>query len=344
MTAATTRISDGFVPDVWQSWMAKDTMETTAMFTSGIMAPDATLAAALAGGGRTINAPFWKDMGDDEPSIASDDPAVSLTPETLTSGKDVVRRQLRTHGISVADLTPVITGGDPMARMRQAFGRYWERHFRRTLVHTLTGIFADNSTNFSSDMINDISNDAALSAMTAGQLISAEAVMDTAQTIGDAKNLFTTLVVHSDVQTRLAKLDLIDVIRDSEGRILFETYLGYRLIVDDNVRKLTVAAGDTANRSKYYNYLMSAGSVKWAEVSVAHPAEVKRDALQGNGMGVETLVNRRQYVMHIPGIKWTDSSVAGEFPSYADLKNVANWSRVYPERKQIPIALLITNG
>lgn len=343
MTANTTRISDGFVPDVWQAWMAKDTMETTAMFTSGIMAPDANLSAALAGGGRTINAPFWKDMGDDEPGIATDDPAIVATPETLTSGKDIVRRQLRTHAISVADLTPVITGGDPMARMRQAFSRYWERHFRRTLVNSLRGIFQDNINNFSSDMIKDISLDTS-AAVTSAELISAEAIMDAAQTMGDAKRVFSTLIVHSDVQTRLAKLDLIDFIRDSDGRIMFETYMGYRLITDDNVTKLTVANGDTTNRTKYWNYLMSDGCVRWAEIPVATPAEIRREPLQGNGMGVEILVNRRQFAMHVPGVKWTDTSCAGEFPSYADLRNVLNWSRVYPERKQIPVALLVTNG
>jgi hypothetical protein len=28
----------------------------------------------------------------------------------------------------------------------------------------------------------------------------------------------------------------------------------------------------------------------------------------------------------------------------AELRLAANWDRVYPERKQIPLALLITNG
>lgn len=340
----TTRISDGFVPDVWQAWMAKDTMETTTMFTSGIMKSSPELQTLLAGGGRTLNAPFWKDMGNDEPDIASDDPAMTSTPETLTSGKDIVRRQLRTHSISVADLTPVLTGGDPMGRMRAAFSHYWERHFRRTLVHTLTGVFADNAANDSSDMINDISNDAALSAMTSAQLISAEAIMDTAQLMGDAKATFTTLIMHSAVHTRLAKLDLIDTIRDSGGRVLFDSYLGYRVIIDDNVRTLTVANGDLTNRSKYWTYLMSQGSVAWAESPVAVPAEVRREPGQGNGMGVEILYNRRQYGMHIPGIKWTDTVCSGEFPSYSDLRTATNYDRVYPERKQIPIAALVTNG
>ena len=53
----TTRISDGFVPDVWQAWMSKDTTEKTSIFTSGIIRPSAEMAALLSGGGRTMNMP-----------------------------------------------------------------------------------------------------------------------------------------------------------------------------------------------------------------------------------------------------------------------------------------------
>lgn len=342
MTATTTRISDAFVPDVWDAWMAKDTVEKTAIFTSGLVAPNADLAAKLAGGGRTFNAPFWKDMSDDEPGLASDDPAVESTPERLTSGKDIVRRQVRTKSVSVARLTPLLTGGDPLGRLREASSRYWNRHYQRTLVKTLTGIFADNVANDSSDMVSDISTDSA-AAITANELISSDAVMEAAQTMGDAKSALSIIIMHSDVQTRLAKEDQIDFIRDSEGRLLFETYLRLRVIVDDNVRKLT-AGTDTTNRNKYYTYIAAAGAVAWAEVPTGVPSELKSEPAKGNGMGVDTIYMNRQYAMHVPGIKWTDASVAGEFPSYADLANASNWDRVYAERKQIPLALLITNG
>lgn len=340
--ATTTRISDGFVPDVWAGWMSKDTTEKTDIFTSGIVAAHGDLASQLAGGGRTFNAPFWKDMSNDEPDIASDDPAVENTPEKLSSGKDVVRRQVRAKSISTADLTPVLTGGDPMGRMREAFGRYWNRHFQRTLVKTLTGIFADNIANDSSDMVNDVSNDSP-AAVTSAELVSAEAIIDTEHTMGDMYDAFTTMLMHSDVYKRLSKLNLIDYIPDSEGRTRFSMYQGKRVIVDDGCRKLT-AGVDTTNRNKYWTYLMAQGSVAWAEVPTAIPAEVERKPAQGNGMGVEVLHNRRQYAMHVPGIKWTDASVAGEFPSYADLANASNYDRVYAERKQVPIAALVTNG
>lgn len=347
MTDITTRISDAFVPDRWQDWMSKDTTEKTALFTSGIVTPSAEMSALLGGGGRTMNMPFWKDMGNDEPGIASDDPSVESVPEKLNSGKDVFRRQIRTHSVSVADLTPVITGGDPLTRLRTASSRFWERHFQRTLIHHLTGLFTDNSTNDSGDMINDISIDTTAT-VTADNLISAEAVIDTEHTMGDMYDAFSVIMMHSDVYKRLQKLNLIDTVADSEGNVRFTMYQGKRVIVDDSCRKLTTSATNaydrTTNKTKYWTYLAAPGAVAWAEAALPMPAEVEREPAQGNGMGVETIFMRRQYAMHVPGIKWTDSSVAGEFPSYADLRNVANHDRVYAERKQIPLALLITNG
>lgn len=339
---AVTRISDAFVPAQWFDWMSKDTTELTSLFTSGIVVPNGELAALVAGGGRTLNMPFWKDMSNDEPGIASDDPAVESVPEKLTSGKDVCRRQYRTHSVSVADLTPTLSGGDPLTRLREASARFWQRHFQRTLVHHLTGMFTDNIDNDSGDMVNDISNDDA-AAVTSDELITAEAVIDAEHTMGDLFDAFSLIMMHSDVHKRLAKLDLIDFISDSEGKNKISMYQGKRVIVDDGCRKLT-AGTDTTNRNKYWTYLAAPGAVSWAEAPVGTPAEVKREAAQGNGAGVETIYMRRQYVMHVPGVKWTDSSVAAEFPSYADLKNAANHDRVYGERKQIPLALLISNG
>ena len=259
-------------------------------------------------------------------------------PEKLSSGKDVFRRQLRTHSVSVADLTPVITGGDPLARLRETESRYWERHFQRTLVKSLTGMFLDNVANDSGDMVKDVANDSALP-VTSAELIGAETVLDAAQTMGDNKDVLSIAIMHSAVYTRLQKNNLIDFIPDSEGRIAFTRYLQFNVIIDDNVR--TIAG---TNRTKYYTYLGAPGAVAWAETPTATPAEVKREPDQGNGMGVESIFTRRQYAMHVPGYKWTDVSVAGEFPSYADLALTANWDRVYAERKQIPLALLITNG
>lgn len=270
--------------------------------------------------------------------MASDDPAQYATAGNISTGKDIARRQLRTRAWSTTDLAAILAGADPMQRIQNRVTAYWDRQFQYILRNTLTGVFADNVANDASDMVIDISNDSSATA-TAAELVSAEAIIDAAFTMGDRSDVFRTLVMHSTVVKRLKKLNLIDYIPDSEGRINFATYLGYRVVIDDGVRTVT-----GSNRTKYWTYLIGENAFGWAEVAPDNPVATERDELAGNGMGVEYLVTRRQFVMHPYGIKFTDSAVSGQFPANADLANSSNWDRVYAERKQIPIAALVTNG
>lgn len=336
---AVTRISDVIVPEIYYNYMTKDTTELYELFRSGILRSDAEMASKLAGGGRTFNVPFWKDLDNTEAGIASDDPAVLGVPGKLSSGKDIARRHVRTRGWSSADLAGLLAGSDPMQRIRERTNDYWNRQFQRMLVATLTGVSAANAASNGGDMIKDIGTDAT-GTPAATELINADAILDAKQTMGDAADALSVIVMHSVVYTRLQKLNLIDFIPDSEGRIKFKYYLGYQVIVDDGCR--TVAG---TNRVKYWAYLLGKGAFGWAESgSGMTPVEVWRDPAQGNGMGVETLWNRRQIAMHPYGIKFNDATVAGNFPTNAELALPANWTRVYDERKQIPIAFLVTNG
>ncbi len=336
---AVVRISDIIVPEVFFSYMAKDTTEKTQIFTSGILRTDGELAAKLAGGGRTFNVPFWNDLDNTEAGVASDDPSQSAVPGNLTASKDIARRQVRTRGWSTADLAGILAGADPMRRIQDRVTGYWDRQFQRTLVATLKGVAASNVTNNSSDMISDISVADANTTATGAELVSAEAIIDAAFTMGDNEDVLKIIIMHSTVVKRLKKLNLIDYIPDSEGRIRFANYLGYLVMIDDNV---TTVVG--TYKTKYYTYLVGPGAFGWGESPPPTPVEVQRFASQGNGMGVEQLWTRRQYVMHPYGIKFTDTTVGGEFPSNSDLALTGNWLRVYAERKQIPIAFLITNG
>src|SRR5690606_35722888 len=98
------------------------------------------------------------------------------------------------------------------------------------------------------------------------------------------------------------------------------------------------------NRTKYWTYLVGRGAIGWAEVPVTKPVDVDEKPDQGNGMGVSTLWTRRQFVLHPYGIRFTDTTVTEEFPTNAELATAGNWDRVVSERKQIPIAALVTNG
>lgn len=337
-TAVTTRLSDSVVPSIFSGYMSKDTMQTMAFYQTGVMRADADLAAKLAGGGRTFNVPFWKDLDDTESDTATDDPDDRATPGKLSSGTDIARRQYRTRGWSAAHLTQELAGSDPMARISSRTGSYWGRQFDDVAIASVRGVFADNVANDSGDMVNDDSTDA-VGAPAAGELFNAEGLMDAAQTLGDEKQALKLIVMHSVVHTRLAKNDLIDFRPDSEGKVWHDYFEGFRVHVSD---RTTTVAG--TNRTRYHTYLFGADALGWAESPPHNAVAVEQDEAAGGGAGVETLWTRRQFAIHPYGIKWTDNSVAGEFPSNAELRLATNWDRVYAERKQIPMALYITNG
>jgi len=335
---STVRLSDVVVPEVFSNYMSKNTVQTMALYQQGVMRDDADLGNKLAGGGRTFNVPFWKDLDDEESDTASDDPDSHSVPDKLSSGTDIARRQIRTKSWSTMNLANELAGDDPMKRINERVAAYWARQFDDIAISSVRGVFADNIANDSSDMVNSIATDGA-GAITSAELFSAEAVMDTAQTLGDAKRDLKLIVMHSVVQTRLAKNDLITFRPDSEGKNWHEYFMDWRVMTSD---RCPAVAG--TNRTTYHTYMFGSDAIGWAERAVQKPVEVDTEPSAGDGMGSETLYTRRQVAIHPYGIKWTDTTVAGEFPTNAELQLAANWDRVYAERKQLPMALLLTNG
>ena len=335
---AVTRLTDVIVPEVFLPHMMNKTAEKSAIFQSGILRPDANMAKFLAGGGRTENVPFWNDLSNAEPNISSDDPASEATPQKIGGSKDVAVRHNRNQAWSDAYLVSELSGDDPMKRVLERVSDYWSRAYQRQLVASLKGVFADNAANDGGDMRHVVATDA-VGAPDVAELISAEAIIDAKQTMGDAAQKLSVVIMHSVPYSRLQKLNLIDYIPDSEGKIDLATYLGYRLVVDDGCPAI-----QGANRILYSTYLVSRGAIAWAEHPPKVAVEVERKPSQGDGGGVEELWTRRQYVLHPYGIKWTDSSVAGQSPTNAELEAAANWDRVYAERKQVGLVELVTNG
>lgn len=335
---AVTRLSDLIVPEVFNGNVLISTRERSNIFTSGILGEAGSLAANLAGGGLMFNVPFYKDLANEEPNIASDDPAQLPTPSKITTGKDVAIRHVRTKSWSSMDLNIVLTASDPMAAIRTRVTDYWIRQLQRQLIATLNGVFADNAANDGGDMRSVIGTDGA-GAITSAELVSDTAIIDAKQTMGDSAEGLAVLIMHSVVYSRLQKLDLIDYIQSATANVRFATYLGYQVIVDDGV---PAVAG--TNRILYSTYLVGRGAIAWAESPPPVPVEVDRVPNAGNAMGQEILYMRRQFLMHPFGIKWTDSSRAGNFPTNTELATTANWDRVYAERKQIALVELVTNG
>lgn len=315
---AKTKISDIIVPELWAPYVITRSMELSALFQSGIISDIGNeIGTDLTSGGNTINMPFFGDLdGDDE--VLSD--SSSLEVGKISAKKDVAVVHFRGKAWSVNDLARQLSGADPMQAITDLAAEYWNRKMQTILIKTLSGAFGAATSNVKD--ITDTSTTATTAKAPTG--INAASFIDACQLLGDAQSQVVAVAMHSAVRSQLAKNDLIETVRDSDGRTLMETFMSKRIICDDGMPY------DSTNQN-YTTYIFGAGALGYSEGGVLVAAETDRDSLAGD----DVLVNRRCFVLHPRGIKWKGTA-AGASPTNTELSTSSNWEKVY-DTKQIPI-------
>lgn len=335
---ALVQLSDVIIPEVYESYTAVDNPERTAFFESGVAVRNGMLDAKANEGGDRLNVPFWNDLDPDaEPNLSSDDADSSATPQKITAGRQIAQMAYLNQAYSSADLAGEIAGSDPMQRVRNRFGRYWQRQWQRRTTACLTGILEDNDANDDGDMIEDVSIADGDNA-DADNLFSRSAFTGAGFTLGDQFESTSAIAVHSVVYKRMVDNDDIEFIPDSQGRMTIPTFMGRRVIVDDG---MPVEAGGTSG-FVYTSVLFGEGAIGYGEGSARVPVEMEREALQGDGGGVEILVERKSWLVHPFGFA-VDANPAADSFSLTELRAAGTWDRVVP-RKTVPLAFLRTNG
>jgi len=333
---ALTQIADIIEPAVFEPYMRLRSTELSALFEAGITQLDPRIDALMKGGGTLFELPAWDDLSQTE-SVVGTDTAGAITPQKLTTSKDQAVKHFRNQAWQAADIVANVAGDDPMQEIADKVAGYWSREWQRFVISSLTGLFADNIANDSGDMVYDISTDSA-SAITAAEKISADALLQGMQTMGDAAGLLQAFATHSVVATELKRQNLIDFIPNARAEVTFARYMDKLVIVDDG---MPAVAG--SNRTSYATWLFRNGAMAFGRGEPRHPVETEREALQGAGSGIESLVSRQIVAIHPRGVKFTESSVAGNSPTNTELEAAANWDRVF-DRKLIGLAEVNTNG
>lgn len=336
---ALVQLSDIIIPTIFEDIPAVNSPEKTALFESGIITQTPFFNEMAGREGWVRELPFWNDIDPtSEPLIATDDPSDVGVAQKVDQGEQITRKSILAKGWSSADLTAQINmGADPMTHIRSRVDRYWDRQWQRRLISTANGVLADNVANDAGDMVNDVSTEDG-DAATAANLFSRTAFTTSAFTLGDMFNDISAIAVHSVVMNRMVDNDDIDYIPDSMGQLTIPTFMGRRVIVDDS---MPVVAGTTSGY-KYTSILWGAGAFAYGEAALPNGTAVEREEAQGNGMGVETLWTRKQWILHPSGFKITATPSENSF-TLAELAAAATWDRVVV-RKNVPMAFLITNG
>ena len=328
---AATTVANIIVPEVYLQYLQEETINKSALFRSGILEQNSAFNALVAGGGKTFNLPFWKDLGGNSEAIQS---GTTLTVNNITTAKEIAVRLIRGKAWGSEDIAAELAGDDPMRAIAARQATWWAKDMQDSLVKSVTGMFADNIANDSSDLVNNISIADGVNAVDANK-IGSGAVINTIALLGDMGDKVTAIAMHSTPYWRLNELNLIDFEPTNTQNIGWGTYLGKTVIVDDNLPK---DAGGTSG-FVYTSYLFTSGAVGYGEAPNKVPVETDRNILTG----VETMVVRRNFFMAPRGFAFISGSVANETPTNAELILAANWNRVY-NAKNCGIVALKTNA
>jgi hypothetical protein len=307
-----TRLSDVVVPEIFNPYFREASIYVNRFFRSGIMTnvPDLNFGNR---GGLRIQMPFWHALSNRAQLLDEND---RLAVQKVDTGKDEAVQHARALVYGASDLSTAFSGDDPMRAIADGVAENWSREFNMVSLASLTGALGALAAEGSPVNTWDIS---ALSGNAAK--IDGHSFIDATQTLGDAKVGIVAVAMHSAVEAALAKNDLIEFIRDSEGNIVMRTFMGKEVVVDD--------AMAPASGGVYTTILFGNGALGFGEGNPKVPTATDRDELVGGGQ--EFLVTRRHFVIHPRGIAWNPQSgvPAKATPSDAELSDNGNWHRVY---------------
>lgn len=338
---ATVRLSDVFVRPVYESYTALNSPERTALFSSGLISTNAILTALARAGNKTGTVPFWNDLDSSgEPDYTNDDPADIAVPDKITTGTMQYRKAFVHKAFSSMDLVAELMGVNPLQQIRNRFGVWWTRQLQKRLVALATGVMMSNIEKNNGDMVVDISGLAGEAAQ-----FNAFSVLDAEYSFGDNVGALSGIAVHSMIAKSMAKKDMLETEKDSQGNVIVRRYGDKVVVIDDSLP----VEGTGADRiftsilfgSGAFGFGGAAGTaVGLGEGTPENPSYQTRDELRGNGGGQEIIGERNTWLLHPFGFSWNEEPALVEFsPTLADLRDGDHWTRVV-ESSQAPMRFL----
>lgn len=335
---ATIQIADIYDPLRFTTLAQERQVEKNAFIQSGVQVANGELSSLCSQSGFSGDIDNIKPLETNEPTYTTDDPTDILVPDKLGTQLLKYRKAARAKSWSAMNLAQGIALQDPLTGVTNRIGDYWATDAQSRLIHSLSGILADNIANNNGDMVNDVATDAA-GAIADSEKASALNFIRTLELTGDKLDMIGAYAIHSSVYYGLYAMNLITFIKESED-VSFATFQGKRVIVDDS---LVVVNG--TNRPTYTSILFGVGAVEAGEGNMPKTlaSEMFRKPDSGNGGGEDVIYSRRTDIIMPVGFSFTGSSVAAQSATYAELQQAANWERVW-DPKNIPIRFMKTNG
>ena len=309
----------------FSNYVALRILELNAFYQAGVMRVDPQLDAfASSGLGQELTIPFYQPIDTSiEPNVSTDDPASYATPQKINTGSQKAAKIMANQAWRSMDLNVVLNASDPLQVLGDQVADYWTTQWAKHLVSMSVGILEDNIANDNSDMYVD---------QTAGQM-SAQHIIRARQTSGDRQAVYTAIAMHSQVYSNLQEQQLITFLRNAQNSTSFAVFNDLNVIVDDAL---------PVNGGEYTSILYGPGSALFGRGNPRTPFETEREALAGDGEGMETIISRQHALLHVDGFNNTVAP-AGQSATRAELEAAAAWDRVY-DRKRVPLAFIRSAG
>ena len=303
---AVTKIADVIQPELFAQSVIERTAEKNEIINAGVIENNPLLDQLITGGGTVLTMPKWGDLTG-ESEVLSD--SAALTPANIAAKSELATLLIRGKAWGSNELAGALAGDDPMRAIATLVSDWWIRDEKKQVINILNGVFAATSM---SGLVSDISGGS-----DGSEKISANAVLDAKQLMGDAADLLTMIYMHSAVFTALQKQNVIQFIPVAESKIQIPTYLGYRVLVDDSAPEST---------GVYTTYLLSRGAIQRGVGTPASLTEVEMD--RDSLASTDYFINRQAKVLHPKGVSWIGSAnITGATPTNAELATGTNWER-----------------
>jgi hypothetical protein len=334
-----TSIADVFVPEISTPAVAQRSKLGTSLITSPVVVRTPQFDSFASGAGASVKMPSFGPI-----RARSEIQKENTGPEkkkvgVYTQVSPILERVIAHGNTALARARGM---QDPVGFVTSmvADGRNYDRQC--ILLAILAGMFGTGATAALAALRNDHFDETGDEA-TSDQLIDSDMVIDASAKLGELKGLLEqggAMLCHPDIEAALNKQDKIQMVYDSQGKLVMKTYKGLQLFTSSSL-----ARNGTTNGKVYTTYLMAPGTVAMGDkaqsnqIGDAASLVLDGDADKNN----LTIYDRTRFLLHPNGAKWKGTP-AGESASDTELATEGNWELGIQDVEAVGMVQIKTNG
>lgn len=322
-----------FDAEVFTGYMQERDTVNPLLIETGVLAPNALIANAIANEGNVFTIPMYQPLEGDAKNY---DGLTNNTPEEVIAKKQTGMSFRRMNAWKSKDFTKEISGANPMGDIASKVAKYIQKNNQKELLAILNAVLGV------AGMEEHNLNKASEGEVTEANYLAPEDIITLASnSLGADMSAYKLIAMHSLVYANLMKKNLVEFTKQVSANAMQENpykgeVLGLPIVIDDT---LTVEVNDGVK--KYHTYLLGEGVIQTAPVRIDRPNSVDYDAETAGG--IEKLYTKWGRAMHPNGFTFNVSNIVSESPTREELGNSANYTLVM-NAKNVAIAKIVSNG